>query len=212
MPPDLATDLHRLIQTLQTWVNGQPSDWWLYANTIVLFFTLVALAFYTWETRKLRKATETQTERAGLLLEAANRQNQSAQEQNDISIQPMLAVYVAPANQIDHVFLVNVGKGPAFNVSIKNPPDPLLKISSVPSVMSGGYSQTLKITYSTQVLLAQSLCKKLEEGEIQDPLVLVVHCVGLNHTPHEFVFRCTPIEGRLDITYRKDGYLATLPK
>ena len=64
-------------------------------STIVLFFTLMVLIKYTWETYKLRKATV---------------------NHNELILKPYITAHI----ESDNLSLINVGNGSAINVSIED--------------------------------------------------------------------------------------------
>lgn len=77
------------------------SNSWINPQTIVAFVTLGVITWYTFETRRLRKASSKQTA--------------LVQKQIDLSLRPCIILYRAPQSSI---LLKNVGHGPALQVSV----------------------------------------------------------------------------------------------
>ena len=91
-----------VVDALDRLAYALHKDLWDKASVIGVCFTLVAVCYYTYETLRLRRA---------------------AQRQNEISIEPALAVYIrefAHGNP-RQVVIENVGRGPAFNIEIRQP-------------------------------------------------------------------------------------------
>jgi len=101
-------------------IEAQKKGPWDYASTIAVVLTLVVLVWYTYETYRLRKAAQEQTEKTAELLitsqvqntlaanlwAEAQRQNEStarlveeAQRQNDIPLMPILTICVVSPGQ-----------------------------------------------------------------------------------------------------------------
>ena len=97
-------DLQEIRRVLERLVVAQQRGLWDFVNILLLASTLVVVAYYTWETRKLRTASERQV---------AN------------GILPIVFLNFLIEKQLDPSFsalrevsLENVGYGPAFDVRI----------------------------------------------------------------------------------------------
>jgi hypothetical protein len=220
--------LERVAAALERIANAQTNTAWTHAdhisvvNVVVLFLTFVALVWYTLETRKLRKATEEQTKKSGLLLDAAKEQNETAQNllaqaqrQNELVIMPMLTLYRDLTGKTEEIVLRNAGSGPAFNVRIE-------VIPSKATPPSGEHEIILYLSNNvvapqdryTLRLLAMlhgrspnfgtgDLCLWINAGYLPNPLEIIVHCVSLDSKPHRFVFKFANDLGRPKITFER---------
>ena len=83
-------DLTSIARALDRLIAAQQKGGWDYIGTVAVVLTLFVLVLYTYETFKLRKAAQAQTEQGNKLFAEAQRQNQTsldllkeAQRQND---------------------------------------------------------------------------------------------------------------------------------
>jgi hypothetical protein len=85
--------------------------------TIVQDFLLLAsaglIAWYLWETRKMRKAAENQVARSQELVAAAQRQVDASLEQVEAGSRPAVVAKAGPGS-LARPFLVNIGKWPCY--------------------------------------------------------------------------------------------------
>jgi hypothetical protein len=222
--------LERVAAAVERIANAQTNTAWTHAdyiavvNVVVLFLTLIALVCYTLETSKLRKATEEQTKKSGLLLDAAKEQNETAQKllaqaqrQNELAIMPMLTLYRDLTGKTEEIILRNVGSGPAFNVRIE-------VIPSKATPPAGEYEITLDLAnnvvapedkYSLRLLALLSngrgpsnfgtsdLSMWITAGHLPNPLEIIVHCISLDSKPHRFVFKFANDLGKPKITFER---------
>lgn len=209
MPPGGLTDLHRLIALLGGWITGQPSNDWLYANTILVSLTLVVLIWYTIETSNLRKEAQRQNAVTTDILTEARRQN-------ELATMPILALYLDLTGREERLVLKNVGEAPAFNVEIEthptraNPPTGEHEISlSLPNnILAPREEQNLRILAMMADgrgpnMNSQQLCQWMNSGYLATPVELIVHCSTLDCKPYRFVFRFANEGGRPHITYNR---------
>lgn len=106
-------DLSPIVQSLNHLVAALQKGWLDYVATFAVGLTFLVLIWYTYETYRLRKAAQKQTAETTKLLG-------EAQRQNEVSVMPMLAVISEKLSPTEkrQIVLVNIGSGPAFNVSI----------------------------------------------------------------------------------------------
>jgi hypothetical protein len=221
--------LERVAAALERIANAQINTAWTHAdyisvvNVVVLFLTLIALVCYTVETSKLRKATEEQTKKSGLLLDAAKEQNETAQNlltqaqrQNELAIMPMLTLYRDLTGKAEEIVLRNVGSGPAFNVRIEvipskaTPPDGEHEITlDLPNNVVAPQDR-----YTLRLLAMQpngrgpnfgtnALSQWITAGYLPNPLEINVHCVSLDSKPHRFVFKFANDLGTPKISFER---------
>jgi|SRR5215510_2239610 len=195
---------------------------WDHVSVVVVLLTLLVLIWYTIETQRLRKAGQDQTTRTAQLLTEAQRQNEvwahllrEARRQNEVSVMPILAMAVEPVpggDDTDRIVLVNVGSGPAFNLSI----DPLhwenrsLKIEHGSSILRSGQSDELLFHViegnSGNLLGAKTLGHWIHVKRMPSPLSVAVRCTSVNSNAYSFRFICSSQQGKLRITY--EGHAA----
>lgn len=121
------------------------------AVTILTLITAAALIWYTIETSRLRRATQEQVEKTGLLLK-------EAQTQNEHSIQPIVTLERAndlrilentanmPATQI---VIRNLGLGAAFNIDVEPLRGPNTTIRFVPTMsLVAGQREPISLVYT----------------------------------------------------------------
>jgi hypothetical protein len=185
----MSADLRAITEALNRLVAAQQKGVLDYANVGLLLLTLFVLVVYTLETLKLRRA---------------------AQRQNEIAVVPMLAVYLGsqPNESARDIYLENVGPGPAFNISIDKvvwAEDCHLDIDFNTNVMKPGQRQVLAFHRwqgnSGSNLGINDLYFDMNLNTIPNPLRVVVRCASLSETNYQFLFSCTPVEGRLKITF-----------
>jgi hypothetical protein len=164
------------------------------------------------------------------LLTEAQRQNdvsghllREARRQNEVSVMPILAIAVesVPDAETDRIVLINVGLGPAFNLSI----DPHhwgsrdLKIEHASSILRPGQSDELQFHViegnSGNLLGAKTLGHWIHVKRMPNPLNVVTRCNSVNSKTYSFRFICTSHMGKLRITYEgsaADGELSREPE
>lgn len=157
-------------------------------TTGVTTLTLIVLIWYTIETHKLRR---------------------EARRQNEVSVMPMLAVLNDSPSDRDNrrILLINVGRGPAFNLSI----DPLrwegreLQIEHGGNIIRPDETKELQFHFQEQnsgtMVDVNGLYLWINTGKIPDPLHVIVRCQSVNSMAHTSTFKCTPDAGRLKITF-----------
>lgn len=187
-----------------------------YIHIATVLLTFGVLIWYTMETYRLRRAGQAQTVESAKLFKEAQRQNEvsvsllgEAQRRNEVSVMPILAVAVEPVPDRDviEIALVNVGLGPAFNVSI----DPLewgsgrLQIEHENSVLRPGQRDCLRFHFaegdSGNLLDAKTLWRWINAHRMPAPLNIRVRCDSVNSIAYGFVFMCVSHGQKLRITY-----------
>src|SRR5215831_1972281 len=122
-----AQGINSIVRALDRLTAGLQKGPWDHVYIVIVLLTLLVLIWYTIETARLRKAGQDQTAKTAQLLTEAQRQNdvsghllREARRQNEVSVMPILAIAVepVPGAEADRIVLINVGSGPAFNLSI----------------------------------------------------------------------------------------------
>jgi hypothetical protein len=158
-------DLKAVVDALDRLAYALHKDLWDKASVIGVCFTLVAVCYYTYETLRLRRA---------------------AQRQNEISIEPALAVYIrefAHGNP-RQVVIENVGRGPAFNIEIRQPSS-FWTITLRNNVIAPGRCEGLEFRYSQSLVLIDDFPAKMHNVA---SFAIIASCVGLNHASHRLEF------------------------
>ena len=163
-----------------TATQGKGALDWLGFSILVL--TFAALVWYTVETYRLRIKT---TEILG-----------EARRQNEMTILPMLALYVDRSGHDLRLLLRNLGTGPAFNVSV----EPLTwdnrtwTILDAPEVMAVSETETLRCHLEVVVgshhqheSKINAICYHLIAKEFDEPPIVRVRCRSLS-APYTFRF------------------------
>ena len=161
---------------------------WDYISTIAVVVTLLVLIWYTWETHGLRRA---------------------AQRQNEISVMPILAVFIQSAvpNGSREIVFRHVGSGAAFNLSIDRVRfgNGELLIEHGSNVMTVGQITTLEFRFQeanrSTVLHLDGLYEWINTGRLPNPLQISVRCRALNSVDYVFRFAFTPDAGKLKVTF-----------
>src|ERR1035437_1282317 len=117
------------------------------AVTILTLITAAALIWYTIETSRLRRATQEQVEKTGLLLKEAHTQNEH-------SIQPI--VTLERANDLHsiektatQIVIRNLGLGAAFNIDVEPLCGPSTTIRFVPTMsLAAGQREPISLVYT----------------------------------------------------------------
>jgi hypothetical protein len=208
-------DLNSVLRDLTQLINAQRSGTWEHIHTVAVLLTLGVLIWYTIETYRLRKVAQSQIAETTKLLRAAERQNdvydnllQAEQRRNEMSVMPILAVATEPAaGDSVRVVLLNVGFGPAFNVSI----DPVewdgrgLHVEIDRSILRTGDTKELLFHFvqrdSGRLLDYQSLALWLGASRIPNPLHIKIHCDSVDSKPYVFQCSFTCLVGKLRIIY-----------
>jgi hypothetical protein len=205
-----------IVRALDRLVAALHKGVWDHIYVVIVLLTLLVLIWYTIETQRLRKANQDQTAKTAQLLNEAQRQNEvsahllrEARRQNEVSVMPILAMAVEPVTggDTDRIVLINVGSGPAFNLSI----DPLhwdsrdLKIEHGSSILRSGQSDELLFHVvegnSGNLLGARTLGHWIHVKRMPSPLNIVVRCTSVNSRVYTFRFVCTSQLGKLRISY-----------
>jgi hypothetical protein len=198
----------------------------------VLWKTLVAVVGYTTETKRLREATESQITKTTEMIGEAQEQNRLTKTQNEIntallnesqkqtrlSVLPILGLYgIDPGptltTMVSRVVLENVGRGPAFNVSIDDVVwgNRSLEFKVDPNVLRVGDTQGLQLILKKggflklNILTPGSLVDQMLKKEIPNPFEVVVRCHDLNlcENSYSFAFRLNE-ENLLRVTYQSE--------
>ena len=210
-------DLSRIARDLDQLVAIQQRGVEDYVRLIAVLVTLCVITWYTIETYRLRKVAQDQTAETSKLLREAQRQNevsdnllQEAHLQNEVLVMPILAVAVEPVPGADtiRIALLNVGSGPAFNLTIDHIEwgNRQLQIEHGRTVLRTGQEDELifhfKELESGSLLDAQALSLWLSAHRIPDPLEILVRCNSVSSRPYTFEFSCTSNGGKVQITYK----------
>ena len=223
------SDIQALVNTaVDRLVAAQGKGWVDYAVLAIGVLTFLVLVRYTWETYKLRVLAQNQVTETDKLLTEAQRQNKLAQEQNainaellaesqaqsELSVQPMFAVHInRPLPNVEpQVMLANVGRGPAFNISIITMPwaDKKLEIKNQTNVMRPSDGEPLVFhllqdgRLNETIHWASRLAQKMDGRDIPNPLRIYVRCDDLKLKFYEFWFDCeATAEGVFMISFIK---------
>jgi hypothetical protein len=211
-----AEGITSVVRALDRVVAALQKGVWDHVYVVVVLLTLLVLVWYTIETQRLRKAGQAQTAKTAQLLNEAERQNEmsghlllEARRQNEVSVMPILAIAIEPvsASDTDRIVIINVGSGPAFNLSI----DPHqwdsreLKIEHGSSILRSGQSDDLQFNViegnSGNLLGAKTLGHWIHARRMPSPLSVVARCTSVNSKAYSFRFLCTSHAGKLRITY-----------
>src|SRR5215475_5883463 len=211
-----AEGFNSIVRALDRLTAGLQKGPWDHVYVVIVLLTLLVVIWYTVETQRLRKAGQDQTVKTAQLLSEAQRQNEvsghllrEARRQNEVSVMPILAMALEPVpeGEADQIVLINVGSGPAFNVSI----DPLhwdnrhLKIDHACNILRSGQSDELLFHViegnSGNLLGAQTLGHWIHVKRMPSPLQIVAHCNSVNSRAYVFTFVCASQHGKLHITY-----------
>src|SRR5262249_32560148 len=157
-----------------------------------------------------------QTAKTAQLLAEAQRQNQvsgqllrEARRQNEMSVMPILAMTTEPvaSDEAARIVLVNVGSGPAFNLSI----GPLrgenrnLTIDHGTGILRSGQTDELLFQViegnSGNLLGPKTLGHWIHVKRMPNPLNVVVRCTSVHSGAYAFRFACTSQLGKLRIAY-----------
>jgi hypothetical protein len=203
----------RVLERLAASSQKGPLDY-IQAGAVIL--TLCVLIWYTIETYLLRKAGQDQTAATAQLLKEAQRQNEvsasllhEAQRQNEVAVMPILAIVIEspPGADKPQIALVNIGSGPAFNLSIDTVEwgRRKLQIDHHISVLRPAHRSELVFSFvernSGNLLDVQTLSQWMKTSRLPDPLEVTVHCNSVSAIAYAFVFKCRYIAGKLRISY-----------
>jgi len=146
------------------------------ASLILSALALIVVTYYTLETVRIR---------------------QTAQQQMEISVMPMFAVYVYQHDGHRRLRLKNVGLGTAFNLSINKPKWGDQSIEFMydnHNVMQPKQRRNLLLHHDlgghtgTRIDSADLLYEWINKEKIPDPLRVVVECESIYQTRYQFVF------------------------
>jgi hypothetical protein len=171
----------------------QGKGWMDIAALVIGILTFGALAVYTWLTHCLRVETHKLLRQAEL--------------QNEIAIQPVLAVRIEDDSNpsAGHLVMENVGLGPAFNISIENVNyrDQTLRFFIREAMLKPNSPQTVYPTFndSDGLLFAERFRKKIHSEKVPQPIPINVRCVSLGKTAYSYLFHCESSEKELVITF-----------
>jgi len=212
-----AEEINTVVRALDRLTVVLQKGDWDHVYVVIVLLTLLVLIWYTIETQRLRKVGQDQTTKTAQLLAEAQRQNEvsgdllrEARRQNEVSVMPILAITVEPVpnGDADRIVFINVGSGPAFNLSI----DPLhwnnrdLKIEHASSILMSGQSDELLFHViegnSGNLLGAKTLGHWIHAKRMPNPLNIVVRCSSVNTRAYAFRFMCTSHLGKLRVTYQ----------
>ena len=198
----MSSDLHSIAQGLDRLIAAQQRQAWDYVHSIIVILTLCVLIWYTVETYRLRRVGQHQIGDTEKLL-------REAQRQNEVSLMPILAVAAesGPGGDALRIVLVNVGSGPAFNISIDRIgwESRRLNIEYGSSVLRPGQANELLFQFeegnSGTLLDARTLFRWIKTSRTPNPLSIVVGCHSVNSIAYTFTFRCTSHDGKPSISY-----------
>jgi hypothetical protein len=137
---------------------------------IGILLTLAVLCWYTVETVRLRRA---------------------AQQQNQVSVQPVLAVYIkefAMGNP-RQIVIENVGQGVAFNVTIRQPSNQLWTITLKNNLIAPGKFESLEFRQSQSLVLVDQFPAKMHNLAA---FVIAASCVGVDNISRQYEFSWDP--------------------
>jgi hypothetical protein len=208
-------DLDSVMRSLARLIDAQNRGTWNHLHTVILLLTLAVLVWYTIETYRLRRVAQDQILETTKLLKEAQRQNevsdnllQEAQRRNEVSVMPIMAVATEPAaGDAVRIVLLNVGSGPAFNVSIDRVEwdGRELHVELDRSVLRSGEAKELLLYFrqreSGSLLDNQSLALWLGASRIPNPLHIKIRCNSVDSKPYVFHCSLTCLAGKLRITY-----------
>lgn len=209
-------DLNSIVNALDRLAAAQQKGVLDYVHIIIVVLTLCMLTWYTIETYWLRKAGQDHIAETSRLINEAQKQNEvsarqlrEAQRQNEVSVMPILAVAVESVHDVDtvRIVLLNVGSGPAFNLSIDRLEwdNRRLKIQHGGSVLRPGQVNELLFYFeegdSGNLMDAKTLSRWMKAQRMPDPLVIIVRCDSVHSIAYTFMFRCTSEAGKLSISY-----------
>ena len=216
----MKTELESIARALERLAAAQQKGPWDYVQVIAVLLTLGVLIWYTVETYRLRKVAQDQTAATAQLLQEAQRQNevsanllQEAQRRNEMAVMPILAIAIEsrPGGDKMQISLVNIGSGPAFNLSIDHIEwdNRKLQIEHESNVLRPTHSNELVFFFvernSGSLLDAKTLSQWIRASRMPDPLDIVVRCNSVNSVAYAFMFKCTSHLGKLRITYEGSG-------
>ncbi len=122
MGAQLLKAVQAIAQSVQShfWPNTL-GDWSQLLLVLLTAATLGTLIKYTFETAKLRWATQEQVLVTQRLLEQAQSQVREAQSQNEYSLMPIVELTTSRSEGFPgtHFAVRNTGNGPAFNITIR---------------------------------------------------------------------------------------------
>jgi hypothetical protein len=197
-----------------------------YASTVAVSLTFIVLFWYTVETSRLRKAAQQQTEETHKLLEEAQRQNEVAanlhraaleqnvvtanlltetQRQTELSVMPVVVVYIDNSNRESKLILKNVGSGAAFNVRLEKVIVGATTLHFVwaSNLLASGESYTLTLTLqegNRGENLSIGQFYQRSNKNLPEALDINIQCMSMHRKDYAYVFKCR-WDPNLTITY-----------
>ena len=207
--------LTSIVRVLDQLVATQQHGAWDYVHIAVTGLTLCVVVWYTIETYRLRMVGQSQTAETAKLLSEAQRQNevwanllQETERQNEVAVMPIVGVTVeAVAGEAGRIVLVNVGLGPAFNVTIDHLDfdGKKLGVKHGSTVLRPGQEDELQFHFvereSGSLLNAKTLCEWIKAKRIPTGFNVVIRCKSVNSRVYAFRFNFTSQADKLYIDY-----------
>ncbi len=209
-------DLDSIVRALDRLAAGHQKGVLDRVGTAAIVGTLLALIWYSWETRRLRKATEAQTKTTADLLKEAQEQNdtsmdlvQQARQQNEVAVMPILAIAVCGPRVMatNKLLLRNIGTGPAFNVSIDGyaSEGAELRFEYGETVIAPGEEHELpfelKEGHHGTVGTVNELYRWINVELLSNPLRITVRCSSISSIDYASTFSFSPNQGRLKVVF-----------
>jgi hypothetical protein len=208
-------DLNSVLRDLAQLIHAQQRGIWDHIHTVVLILTLGVLIWYTVETYKLRKVAQGQIIETTKLLREAERQNdvsdhllEQAQARNEMSVMPILTLGTEPVTGDPiRIVLLNVGLGPAFNISIDRVEwsGRELHIELDRSILRSGEAKELLLHFIQgdrgSLLDYQSVGLWLNADRIPNPLHIKIRCYSVDSKPYVFQCCLRSLVGKLRMIY-----------